>query len=237
MCRSGTLLWRPTIASTLTPTLVFNWLFSGSSRKCCTGVCFDGKGFRQGRKWAKNWQLSREHKFRSRTIACVMWWASFSFGCIVYYARLADLLVLHGRLFTIIPFRFPNLCVAVITRDSARQAFRGGITASQIIRYLNMHAHPKVIRQMETSTCRYLFSAIFSWSVCSRKNECYVLNHISIYQSIESGCLENFVLDRFCFRCWRAASPSYLRQVWDFWGLLSMLSLKLLFVHLLGFPV
>jgi len=32
----------------------------------------------------------------------------------------------------------------VITRKSARQAFRGGITASQIIRFLNMHAHPKV---------------------------------------------------------------------------------------------
>ncbi len=40
--------------------------------------------------------------------------------------------------------RFPNLCVAVITRESARQAFRGGITASQIIRFLNMQAHPKV---------------------------------------------------------------------------------------------
>ena len=32
----------------------------------------------------------------------------------------------------------------MITRKSARQAFRGGITASQIIRFLNMHAHPKV---------------------------------------------------------------------------------------------
>ena len=33
------------------------------------------------------------------------------------------------------PFRFPNLAVAVITRDSVRQAFRGGITASQITRF------------------------------------------------------------------------------------------------------
>ena len=40
--------------------------------------------------------------------------------------------------------RFPNLCVAVITRESVRQAFRGGIAASQIIRFLNMQAHPKV---------------------------------------------------------------------------------------------
>ena len=42
-------------------------------------------------------------------------------------------------------FRFPNLSVGVITRDSCRQAFRGGITASQIIRFLNMHVHSKSV--------------------------------------------------------------------------------------------
>jgi len=44
-------------------------------------------------------------------------------------------------LFTEVMYRFPNLCVAVITRESCRQAFRGGITANQIVRFLNMHAH------------------------------------------------------------------------------------------------
>merc|ERR1712226_762444 len=44
-------------------------------------------------------------------------------------------------LFTEIMYRFPNLCVAIVTRESCRQAFRGGITANQIIRFLNMHAH------------------------------------------------------------------------------------------------
>ena len=42
-------------------------------------------------------------------------------------------------------FRFPNLSVGVITRDSCRQAFRGGITATQIIRFLNMHVHAKSV--------------------------------------------------------------------------------------------
>jgi len=42
-------------------------------------------------------------------------------------------------LFTEILYRFPNLCVGVISRDSCRQAFRGGITATQIIRFLQMH--------------------------------------------------------------------------------------------------
>ena len=37
------------------------------------------------------------------------------------------------------------MTVALITRESARNAFRGGITANQIITFLNLHAHPKVI--------------------------------------------------------------------------------------------
>ncbi len=31
----------------------------------------------------------------------------------------------------------------MITRDSIRQALRGGITAAQIVRFLRMHAHPQ----------------------------------------------------------------------------------------------
>lgn len=41
-------------------------------------------------------------------------------------------------------YRFPNLIVGVLTRDSVRQALRGGITAEQIISYLEQHAHPNV---------------------------------------------------------------------------------------------
>ena len=33
--------------------------------------------------------------------------------------------------------------MALITRDSIRQALRGGITAAQIARFLKMHAHPQ----------------------------------------------------------------------------------------------
>ena len=40
-------------------------------------------------------------------------------------------------------YRFPNLYVSVITRDSTRQAFRCGITATQITKFLQMHAHPR----------------------------------------------------------------------------------------------
>ncbi|KAH9639024.1 hypothetical protein HF086_003555 [Spodoptera exigua] len=38
---------------------------------------------------------------------------------------------------------FPNLVVGVLTRESVRQALRGGITAEQIIHYLEQHSHPQ----------------------------------------------------------------------------------------------
>lgn len=47
-------------------------------------------------------------------------------------------------LFTEMLYRFPNVVVGVLTRDSIRQAFRGGINAKQIISYLEQHAHPRV---------------------------------------------------------------------------------------------
>lgn len=40
--------------------------------------------------------------------------------------------------------RFPNMVVGVLTRESVRQALRGGITADQIIHYLEQHSHPRV---------------------------------------------------------------------------------------------
>lgn len=48
-------------------------------------------------------------------------------------------------LFTELLYRFPNVTVGLITRDSIRQALRGGITARQIISYLEQHAHQKMV--------------------------------------------------------------------------------------------
>ncbi|XP_005176744.1 general transcription factor IIH subunit 4 [Musca domestica] len=47
-------------------------------------------------------------------------------------------------LFTELLYRFPNLVVGVLTRDSVRQALRGGITADQIISYLEQYSHPNM---------------------------------------------------------------------------------------------
>lgn len=50
-------------------------------------------------------------------------------------------------LFTELQYRFPNLVLGNLTRDSVRQALRSGITANQIINFLNMHSHSESMKQ------------------------------------------------------------------------------------------
>lgn len=38
-------------------------------------------------------------------------------------------------------YRFPGFALGILTRDSVRQALRSGITAEQIINFLNINAH------------------------------------------------------------------------------------------------
>ncbi|KAJ3546069.1 hypothetical protein NMY22_g2196 [Coprinellus aureogranulatus] len=47
-------------------------------------------------------------------------------------------------LFTTLKYRFPNLVVGSITRESVKKALQNGITADQIITYLITHAHPNM---------------------------------------------------------------------------------------------
>lgn len=47
-------------------------------------------------------------------------------------------------LFCEIHYRFPNVAIGLITRDSVRQALKSGMSAQQIINYLMMHVHPTV---------------------------------------------------------------------------------------------
>lgn len=41
--------------------------------------------------------------------------------------------------------RFPNLAVGILTRDSVRMALRSGITAQQMVGFLRLHAHPRML--------------------------------------------------------------------------------------------
>ncbi|KAL3289193.1 hypothetical protein HHI36_003628 [Cryptolaemus montrouzieri] len=64
----------------------------------------------------------------------------------VYAYTDSNLQVALISLFTELMYRFPNLVVGVITRESVRQALRGGITADQIIGYLKQHAHEQMLQ-------------------------------------------------------------------------------------------
>nr|CAD7455154.1 unnamed protein product [Timema tahoe] len=48
-------------------------------------------------------------------------------------------------LFCELMYRFPNLAVGILTRESVRQALRSGITAEQIVGFLRLHAHPRLL--------------------------------------------------------------------------------------------
>jgi transcription initiation factor TFIIH subunit 4 len=63
-------------------------------------------------------------------------------------------------LFTELLYRFPNVSVGVITRDSIRQALRGGITARQIISYLEQHAHSKMIEAAAAQFADFKHSSV-----------------------------------------------------------------------------
>ncbi|XP_049788283.1 general transcription factor IIH subunit 4 [Schistocerca cancellata] len=63
----------------------------------------------------------------------------------VYAYTSSNLQVALVGLFCELLYRFPNLAVGILTRDSVRQALRSGITADQIIGFLRLHAHPRMI--------------------------------------------------------------------------------------------
>ncbi|KIY72033.1 transcription factor Tfb2 [Cylindrobasidium torrendii FP15055 ss-10] len=48
------------------------------------------------------------------------------------------------NLFVSLKYRFPNLVVGLITRESVKRALNNGISAEQIITYLTTHAHPQM---------------------------------------------------------------------------------------------
>lgn len=48
------------------------------------------------------------------------------------------------NLFISLRYRFPNLVVGAITRESIKSALSNGITADQVIMYLRTHAHPQM---------------------------------------------------------------------------------------------
>jgi transcription initiation factor TFIIH subunit 4 len=63
----------------------------------------------------------------------------------VYAYTDSNLQVALLGLFCELMYRFPNLAVGILTRDSVRQALKSGITAEQIVGFLRLHAHPRML--------------------------------------------------------------------------------------------
>ncbi|CAI8016685.1 General transcription factor IIH subunit 4 [Geodia barretti] len=54
-------------------------------------------------------------------------------------------------LFCQLQYRFPNMVVGTITRESIHQALINGITAEQILSFLRLHAHPQMLANVRSS--------------------------------------------------------------------------------------
>nr|CAG4650904.1 EOG090X04KD [Simocephalus serrulatus]SVE94182.1 EOG090X04KD [Simocephalus serrulatus] len=65
----------------------------------------------------------------------------------VYAYTDSSLQVALIALFCELIYRFPNLVVGIITRESIRQALRSGITAEQIVSFLRQHAHSECYKE------------------------------------------------------------------------------------------
>lgn len=84
----------------------------------------------------------------------------------VYAYTNSDLQVSLIGLFAEPLYRFPNLAVSLITRDSVRQAFKGGITAAQIVRFLQMHAHQKQVEEKSKSKHSIIPPTVIDQVIC-----------------------------------------------------------------------
>uniref|UniRef100_A0AAY4BHG3 General transcription factor IIH subunit 4 n=1 Tax=Denticeps clupeoides TaxID=299321 RepID=A0AAY4BHG3_9TELE len=59
----------------------------------------------------------------------------------------SELQIALVALFSEMLYRFPNVVVAQVTRESVQQAIANGITAQQIIHFLRTRAHPVMVKQ------------------------------------------------------------------------------------------
>lgn len=85
-------------------------------------------------------------------------------------------------LFCEIHYRFPNIVIGLITRDSVRQALRSGMSAQQIINYLLMHAHP-TIRDSEHPIPPTVIDQIHLWE---RERDKFIFTEGRLYSQFNS---------------------------------------------------
>lgn len=85
-------------------------------------------------------------------------------------------------LFCEINYRFPNIVIGLITRDSVRQALKSGMSAQQIINYLVMHAHPTV-KDNQHQLPPTVIDQIYLWE---REREKFLFTEGRLYSQFNS---------------------------------------------------
>ena len=98
-------------------------------------------------------------------------------------------------------YRFGNLAVANLTRDSVRAALMRGITAEQIINFLKSHSHPEMMKTVRTRL--NLFNLLCFHKPMKKKttkklwNMLLSLRKLAIYRSFFCYKNENFHWKKF----------------------------------------
>lgn len=85
-------------------------------------------------------------------------------------------------LFCEVNYRFPNIVIGLITRDSIRQALKSGMSAQQIINYLLMHAH-STVRELPNPIPPTVIDQIHLWE---REREKFLFTEGRLYSQFNS---------------------------------------------------
>lgn len=85
-------------------------------------------------------------------------------------------------LFCEVNYRFPNIVIGLITRDSIRQALKSGMSAQQIVNYLLMHVHPTV-KDTQHPIPPTVIDQIYLWE---REREKFLFTEGRLYSQFNS---------------------------------------------------
>ena len=95
--------------------------------------------------------------------------------------------------------RLPNIIMYKITRDSVKDAFRLGITAPQILRFLKMHAHPRLRTGDQPLIPTNIEDQIWLWDHELRR---VILEEVYVHQCTgqdEFAAVQQFAKDKYAY--------------------------------------
>ena len=99
-------------------------------------------------------------------------------------------------IFTQMNYRFPGFCLGMLTRESVRSALRSGITAAQIINFLNVNTHPSVREKSKTPVPPSITDQIRLWE---KERDRYTVKESYLYSQFlshnEFEVLRNYARD------------------------------------------